>query len=546
MYYGTNGENWFDAEDPISRQWVIDSVLPGQTFTLRYRADKPDTNPEDRFKLISLAEDFKNAGKHLSVVYCINIKDDANVQFDYFTEVKESGVDIIAVEFGNETYSKEQANFNFAVYESWFTPVKSLIESTYPTMKFLIFLAPRPKESGVLGGRKDHSTFNNAAIAYINTYANCHPTIHIYFNDRECPVSVTSPAKVTYTPGTLFPELETYYTDLYDQAMANTNLWDYTLSYLESSLPSKEVYITEWGFDNYGNIKNTLATGAVAWHIWNTYGKDPRITALLQHNGISKAGPGFIFPVHPTNDTPEPSGSSNKRRVDYFIYKMFRAISDVATAPSVISEPGVYNYSIPLGNINDALPIAVDPSLSLVGIEFDSLAGKYMYSSAGATEWMAKNSTPSYEINDTDVYLPEDGKAFGYFKITVDVMLPINEKPTVVILKPVPDTSNDEYYVGSTIELVAGAADSDGEITSYKWMDTNGNTLGTSSKLTIPVLGDLNTYYVFVKDDKDGEATAFVNIRGVVKPVEPCNKPWWCFLRPSHKRCKCEETKTNS
>lgn len=57
MYYGTNGENWFDAEDPISRQWVINSVQPGQTFTLRFRADKPDFNPEDRFKLISLAED---------------------------------------------------------------------------------------------------------------------------------------------------------------------------------------------------------------------------------------------------------------------------------------------------------------------------------------------------------------------------------------------------------------------------------------------------------------------------------------------------------
>lgn len=60
------------------------------------------------------------------------------------------------------------------------------------------------------------------------------------------------------------------------------------------------------------------------------YIQNSRITALLQHNGISKAGPGFIFPVHPTNDTSEPSGSANKRRVDYYyLFKMFRTISDI-------------------------------------------------------------------------------------------------------------------------------------------------------------------------------------------------------------------------
>ena len=28
MYYGTNGENWFDSEDAVTRDWVIDSGLP--------------------------------------------------------------------------------------------------------------------------------------------------------------------------------------------------------------------------------------------------------------------------------------------------------------------------------------------------------------------------------------------------------------------------------------------------------------------------------------------------------------------------------------
>lgn len=546
MYYGTNGENWFDAEDPISRKWVIDSVQPGQTFTLRFRADKPDFNPEDRFKLMSLAEDFENAGKHLSVIYCINVKDDAATQFEYFVETKEAGVDIIAVEFGNETYSKEQANFTFSTYSSWFTPIKSMIEQHYPSMKFLVFLAPRPKESGVLGGRRDHSNFNKAAIDYININSNTHPTIHIYFNDRECPVAVASPAKVTFTPDTLFPELEQYYTDLYGQAMANMSLWDNTLSYLETSMPGKEVYITEWGFDNYGNIKNTLATGAVAWHVWTTYGRDSRITALLQHNGISKAGPGFIFPVHPTNDTPEPSGSANKRRVDYYLFKMFRAISDIELAPTVIENPGTYVFVSDLTSVDTATPIAVDPSIKITSVTFDSLGGKYMYSSSGATEWMAKNSTASYEINEDTTEYPAGTNAFYYFIVTADVILAINEPPTVEIDSTYTSINSDgTFNAGTSVRLDAFAKDADGTIVKYTWTNDAGTVLVSASDattITVTIAEGTNTYYVEVEDDKGGTAISFINLTGVPKPVQPCNKPWWCVFNPWHKRCKCNET----
>lgn len=547
MYYGTNGENWFDAEDSVSRQWVIDSVKLGQTFTLRFRADKPDFNPEDRFKLISLAEDFKSAGKHLSVIYCINIKDDAAIQFDYFTEVKESGVDVIAVEFGNETYSKEQANFVFETYASWFGSIKSLIASHYPDMKFLVFLAPRAKESGVLGGRRDHSNFNKAAIEYINSTANVHPTIHIYFNDRECPVSATEITKVTFTEGTDFPELNTYYTTLYEQAMSNMSLWDNTLSYLQTSMPTKEVYITEWGFDNYGNIKNTLSTGGVAWHVWNTYGRDSRITALLQHNGISKAGPGFIFPVHPTNDTPEPTGGLNKKRADYFLYKMFREISDYPIMPS-ITEPGNYAIFTPLAKVtaDSGIPIAVDPSLALISVDYDSIGGNFMYSSAGATEWMAKNSSPSYEVNDTVDALPADGFSMGYFALKADVVLPVNELPTAYIEPTYTALSpNGECYIGDTVRLDANADDPDGKIVKYTWVDTNGKTIVSAADvttITITVTAGLNTYYLEVEDNSGATTITFINITGIAKPVEPCKKPWWCAFNPWHKRCKCNET----
>lgn len=541
MLLGTNGENWFDAADSVSNNWVIDSVLPGQTYTLRFRADKPDFKETDIEQLVDLHQKFEAADKSLAVIYCANIKDDANIQAARIDYLIDNKVDIVAVEFGNETYSKEQANFDFEVYKNWFEPLKNIVQANHPNMKFLVFLAPRPKESGVLGGRGDHSNFNNAAITYINANSNCHPTIHIYFNTRECPIRNTTITKVQYDPNMYYPELDSYYTTLVEQARANYSLWDKTLDYMENFMPKKEIYITEWGFDNYGDVKNTFGTGVVAWEIWNKYGRGTRITALLQHNGMSMAGPGMIFPVHPTNDTPDPEGSKNKKRVDYYVYEMFRMISDIPVImeDSLISAPGtyitVYTEKVsPVITLTDDLEYDIS-SEALIALSSKSsyISARYLYESAGATEWMAKNSTASYKVySKNGVYSPTS-LTLGYSTITI--------KKKEVNKDPIADAfrSSDLVYIGDTITLDGTTSyDADGTIVKYEWdflgLKLSGpivyvNTTTISTPQTLK--GTLT-----VTDDKGASNTCDVSVIVIEKP---CVKPWWCVFLPNNKRCKC-------
>lgn len=536
MLLGTNGENWFDAADSVSTNWVIDSVLPGQTFTLRFRADKPDFKETDIDKLIELNTNFLAAGKTLAVIYCANIKEDPTLQADrILTLIKE--VDIVAVEFGNETYSKEQANFDFEVYKNWFEPLKNILQISLPEMKFLVFLAPRPKESGVLGGRGDHSSFNNAAIAYIKANTNCHPTIHIYFNTRECPIRNTAITKVSYDPNMYYPDLDSYYTTLVEQARSNYSLWDKTLDYMESFMPGKEIYITEWGFDNYGDVKNTFGTGVIAWEIWNKYGRGTRITALLQHNGMSMAGPGMIFPVHPTNDTSDPEGSKNKKRVDYYIYKMFRMISDIPVImeDSLISAPGIYTKVYtekvsPVLTLTDDLEYDITSEALIYDSEY--MGANKLYESAGATEWMVKNSIPSYIVFPTNTITPTS-LTLGFSSVTI--------KKKEVNKDPIADAfrSTDIIYPGETITLDGTTSyDADGTIVKYEWDFLSTKFTGsvvrvaTTSNIAPGTLKGSLT----VTDDKGASNTCeFV----VIVAEKPCVKPWWCVFLPNNKKCKC-------
>lgn len=522
MHLGFNGENWFDAQDEVSLKWVLDLIQPGQEFTLRFRADKPDFNPAHINKLIELKNRFNQENKALAVIFCINVKDDAQAQMAYLDQVIAGGVNVIAVEYGNETYSGTQADFNFEVYKNWIEPLRLLIDAKYPGLKGLIFLAPRAKDSNVLGGRQDHKTFNDAAFAYINSRANLHPTVHIYLNERECPITATEIEQRVYDPTVFYQDLHDFYSQLVLEASLNyKGLWNNTLDYIKSKCPSKEIYVTEWGFDNYGDIKNTIGTGAIAWKIWNEFGKDPRITALLQHNGLSKAGPGMIFPVHPTNDTAEPSGGANKRRVDYWLYKMYRENQNKVFHQGPITEPGVYHFYV---DLETEEPVISNPKLVLENVIGTYIQGSKIYSSGGATEWMRKNSIPSYEIpgittQATQPYL------LGYVTFELSQVLPINEPPVAVIN---PSTSITVYTKDNVSLSAASSYDPEGKPLSYKWVNESGEVLGTEQTLVLTYLVPKTNYiYLEVTDEKGIKDTDVLEINVKEKPVTV--KPaWWC------------------
>lgn len=530
MYYGFNGENWFDAADDTSNQWVIDAVDNETPFTLRFRLDKPDSNPADVEALIALHQKFTANGKQLKVVYCINVKDEnKQLQVDRLETVINGGVNVIAVEFGNETYSGEQANFDFSIYRNWFEPLKLLIEAKYPNMPLLVFLAPRPKESGVLGGRNDHSSFNNAAIAYINSYNNCFPTVHIYLNVNECPTHATTLAKRKVTLGVLDTELDAHYNAIYNEAKSNfKSLWDKTLSYIFGAT-GKKVYITEWGFDNYGNIKNTMATAAIAFNIWTSYFNDSRIEALMQHNGLSKSLPGMISPANKDFDIADPN-SLNLRRLDYWVFKMFIECKNSFGFSTVIDRPGTYYIPV---DFNSELPEIVYNNTEMVSEEASVLGGQFVYSSCGNTAWMAKGSTRSYEVTTyTNTFFPSN--YFGYYKVVADAMLPINEAP-------IADAGSDFIaYLDDTFTLDGSDSfDPDGVIVSYKWYDEAGNIIGSSETVNVSTVtygeGE-HVFYLEVIDAEEASSTALVKVTILAKP---CTKPWWCIFVPRHRRCNC-------
>lgn len=520
MNLGFNGENWFQAMDDVAKQWIIDATPINKAFTLRFRADKPDFDSGDLTKLVELHWAFANQSKTLNVIFCANIKDDAQTAFGHIQFMINSGVNIIAVEFGNEVYSGTQANFIFQTYKNWFEPLRLLMETNYPNIPCLVFLAPRPKDSGVLGGRNDHKTFNDEAISYINSKEHLHPTVHIYLNDRECPTTIESPTKTVIQADTYYPELQEYYNNVLTEAEDNyPTLWDNTLNYIHTRCPGKEIHITEWGFDNYGDIKNTLALGKIAFQIWYTYSKDTRITSLLQHNGISMAGPGMIFPVHPTLDTPEPSGGKNKRRVDYWIYYIFRMFEDYQ----------VNNFYQELGPGKYVFTSPFTPTLSQNCVVSSTsnhfINGLYLYSSAGATEWMAKNSVRSYEVSSIGEY-DATKVNIGFTAVVVDQILPVNIAPVAVT------SGTTKCFIGETASFSgAGSYDEDGQIVSYEWYDNKGQVVSNSSSLNyLTTVEGVFDFLLVVTDDKGDKGYSTISLTVNKKVIKP--KPWYCRLFP--------------
>lgn len=533
MNYGFNGENWFKGQNEVSKQWVIDAIPAGGSFTLRFRADKPEFEISELDKLVDLSTSFRQQGKYLKVIYCINVKELPDIQVQNLTYVLEHNVDVIAVEFGNETYSREQANFVFATYQAWFEPLKTRINALYPTMKLLVFLAPRAKDSGVLGGRGEHKTWNDAAFAYIKADPSntLEPTVHIYFNDAECPVSAVNPEKRLFDPSVFYQDLHDFYTTLYNQAQANLNsyegnLWDSTLSYIEYNLPGHEIYITEWGFNDYGSIKNTIGTGITAWNIWLRYGKDTRINSLLQHNGISLAGPGMIFPVHSTNDL-NPEGLESLRRVDYWVFKLFMEIANksILMNSSVIELPGTY-YML------SGTQFEHNINLEITNVTTSEFGYTYLYDSSGATEWMLKNSVPSYKIDGT--MHEDDMYSIGYFVVTLDIVTPINQEPIAVIS----GGTTLNLYVGDSYTLDgSNSVDPEGGPLLYRWISGSATTISYAPLCTVDTTKTGTfVYYLEVTDNAGAKNTDSVT---VIITEKPCKRPWYCSFMSWARKCKC-------
>jgi len=432
---GFNGTNWFDVQTTQDVAWLKEMLPEGTGFTLRYRADKftaagPTSTELD--KVIALHNELAAVGKPLKVIYTAAMDATPAVNLAGIQTLVNAGMNVIAIEAGNEEYTQNKFNFNFEAYRAAFEPIFVAVNNAYPTMPFSIFLAPRPRDSDddgvpnspgdIMGGRNDHKTINNAAIAFLNgAHPNYAVSVHFYFNENEVPVAANPVSGIAFNPANSYPTLESYFDQLYHQAAAS-NLWSASISYLDRKIsPTRKIYLTEFGHSNAGALKNTLGYSMTMWRVWNQY--RGRFEQTLMHNGISPSGTGFIFPYSAGKDVNQ--GTTNMRRLDYWLYSMLTRVPlNTPELPAAL-QLGTPNQTTMYWFTNDGE--AYTPNVSFSGCDLQSVTityvkGEHWYSSSGVTEWMNSGTVPNHEITGTQTItgatVPQiPRRSFGYVTV---------------------------------------------------------------------------------------------------------------------------------
>lgn len=402
MYYGFNGTNWF-KQSTIDDYELIAEAAPSDRFVLRYRGDKPSlmiTHEIEELLAIKQIFGFKN--KKFSIIYTASIDADPDITFANIKAVIDEGINVIAVEADNEYYSQNQANFDFDFYRQNFEPLKWKIEDHYPDMPFLLCVAPRPSDSGVLGGRQDHKLFNDAVAEYMeNAPAKDGIAAHIYWGARECEVLSTGfpdDNKRIITPQVEDTEMSAYYRDLYSQSVLSTH-WEETLSYLFNKF-GRSVYITEFGFNGAGKLKNTLGYAAAMFNIWTNSGIEYRynVVALCEHNGISPTNTGCITPFDGRFDD---YISANVPRTSYWAFRAAMGARQFNLPeegdPWSYHKGNAFYHNWVDGNGNTGVSIKDGDVIQAVDLYY--MTGQFWHSSSGKAPFMAKGSQSSYEID---------------------------------------------------------------------------------------------------------------------------------------------------
>jgi hypothetical protein len=384
---GVNGTSFFDAVTQADKQLLIDASNAAEnTFILRFRADKELSATDKLDEVIQLSNDFYNQNKSFAIIYTINLKEHTPASVvSAIATLKQSNVAIAAVEYGNEYYSSEQANFDFNAYKSAFAPYRDAIRASFPLLPHSIFLAPRASSSGVSGGRNNHDIFNANVFDYLKTVASPidQVSVHIYYNANDCNVLTQPLEKRVFNQQVLDAGLQDYYTSLYNQSK-ESDLWDKTLIYIKNNT-SAPINITEFGFDNTALYRNTLAYSAAMFAIWNRY--SDQVNTLLIHNGVSLTTTSIINPYTPKFDVKQ-NDNINLPRLDYFTYKLFQ---DNLTFKGIKIPVYISYNDNPYNIISDGV---------VTDLNYKFLSGSYIYSGSGRTGWMDNGTIPSYEISN--------------------------------------------------------------------------------------------------------------------------------------------------
>lgn len=418
MYTGFNGTNWFEASTAYTDRLIV-GAAPEKGFTLRFRGDKPETYEiliNEVNALIALKEKFDFAYKELNVIFTASLD-----TFSYGQTIMAinlliaGGVKIIAVQAGNEYYSKEQANFEFEIYKAKFEPLRNLIRQVDPYIPFVIFMAPRPKEIAENGTRNAHSIWNNQVIEYLKTQPqNDGVSIHLYPDAREIPIVEKNPTKQVVSSDMFSEDLNNYYYLLAEQSFTISYI-DSVLSYLDTYLPERKVYVTEFGIGSPGNLKNTIGYSQAIYNIWIKY--VDKFYCLLEHNGVSLSLAGSMSPATKKDDTDvlyilPGDVLTTVPRLSFFTYKLFNSLMDNSNLSKLDNIDNLSSvgsnafYYVNTEKVEMIYTITVPQTYNVNDTYLESIIGSSQYASSGTTPFMSGGTTPTYEITNSTYLIP--------------------------------------------------------------------------------------------------------------------------------------------
>jgi len=320
---GFNGTNMWENATEVDLQRLADATPTDTTLVLRFRADKYEAVPDYILQKVKSFSDSFPENKSLKFIYCYNVRisdiEDTLNGVNFFLE---NNIPILAFQAGNEEFSRQSFDFDWSSYQASFQPHRDVLKDLCPDIPHLVFLAARPKGTGIPGERRDHSIWNENAFEYINSSGDC-PCVHLYLNAQEIPEVAEGPPIIEYSPNKSFPEVEQYYDTIFTKGVDELQSWETLINYIEENT-AQPIYVTEYGPTvNVSAVQNTVGYHMLDFLACTEF--SPKLEVMLKHNGISSSNAGCISPTkYGEPDTSE--NSPNEIRLSLLTYNLLKLV----------------------------------------------------------------------------------------------------------------------------------------------------------------------------------------------------------------------------
>lgn len=355
--------------------------------------------------------------KGLQVDFCLNVlMGSVESNISAIRTLLDSGVNIISIVAGNECFFSYR--FNWEKYKNDFEPILRACEKEFPDIPRLICL-------GQDFDKKNHLGWNNSAIEYINSTGNfiSGVDVHYYMMKEIKSANTLHPKSIVYKSGEHYPELEKAF-DEYIRSYRANDEFGALVNYLKINLPGKIYHCTEFGDKEAEYWSNTIANAAHMYVTFCKYRNDFDI--LLMQNLIANWFWASRRVAGRYDDNPD--NLEKISRCHWYSFQLANELpfnAPVLTSNINITQPGIYYYYYDNAGGKKYTPEFNIKNGKLISFETHYLTGKYNYSSAGSTGFMAKGSDNSLEVRGIDrVSSKAVGEipynSFGYVKIVVE------------------------------------------------------------------------------------------------------------------------------